>query len=337
MISELEEALSELRIREDAWVHEREQLMMFHRQQKQCIDELIAEKEEIVRRHTIETGELRRKNAYLADQVQKMDSIAMSAGPSSTGYSADFSNFDHLTMESSPWDNFSMVTDFNIETEQKQDNSLVVLPKKEKPAGKDNETTTASGLLLMLLLCGAWVASNNTSTASASIPRMPEDVRVASGAVLETIYRDAGLAPQTLQSNQSQRSDVTPSSAATQSPKTTLTSNEFASVSRSPLASFHQQLISPNEQQQGDQIFSLSAEQYNGIVGDDDVTGPKPTPLNHRRNLREALSALRSSKQGSAAEVYTRSLMWDEVPANVVRDFARMMADARLASRDPLS
>ena len=34
-----------------------------------------------------------------------------------------------------------------------------------------------------------------------------------------------------------------------------------------------------------------------------------------------------NSNKGSAADAYTKSLMWDEVPANVVRDFARLVGE----------
>ena len=280
----------------------------------------------MVRCHTIETGELRKKNAYLIDQAQKLEAISMSAVPSSTGYSADFSDFDHLTMESSPWDNFSMVNDFNMEAEPRPETSLVVLSKKEKVPVKDDDKAATSGLLLMLLLCGAWVASNTTQTAPAVIPRMPEEVRVASAAVLENIYRDAGLQP--LQSpSTSNRSERDQPAASRTSMKTTLSAAEIASLSHSPLASLHHQLITPSEEQQREQAFSLTASQYNGITTGDFFDEPNASLHPQRRNIAEALAAMRSNKEGSAADIYTRSLMWDEVPANVVRDFARMVTE----------
>ncbi|KAL8653219.1 MAG: hypothetical protein Q9210_002225 [Variospora velana] len=323
-ISELEDNLADMRIREEQWTQEREQMRMFHRQQQACIDELMAEKEELVRRHTIETAELRKKNTYLADHAQKIDSIAMSAVPSSTGYSADYSDFEHLTMESSPWDNFSLVTDFNMEPSKPEadHHSLVVAPKKESNA--EGATTAASGLLLMLLLCGAWVVSNNnTSTSSGPISRMPEDIRMASTAVLDTLYSDTGIQPQ--------------HPLANEGPGRHHLTDPTGTRPRSPLSALHRQLISPSEQQQRDHLFSLSAHHYNGVTANDhEMPAPPPT---RRRHLGEALAALRFSAnnkgQGSsAAEAYTRSLMWDEVPENVVRDFARMVAESR--QQEPL-
>ncbi|KAL8722616.1 MAG: hypothetical protein Q9225_000922 [Loekoesia sp. 1 TL-2023] len=336
MISELEDALGELKLREESWTHEREQMILFHRQQQQCIDGLMAEKEELVRRHTIETAELRKKNAYLADHAQKIDSIAMSAVPSSTGYSAEYSDFENLTMESSPWDNFSLVTDFNLEPKHEAEHSLVVAPRNESNTEKEGVTTAASGLLLMLLLCGAWVVSNNTSASSGPISRMPEDVRMASTAVLDTLYNDTGLQHQVPHPSGHLRNEAIKLEAVNQPPNNPTVASDRGSRSRSPLTVLHRQLISPSEQQQRDQLFSLSANHYNGVTADDDMARSTPVAPNRRRNLGDALAALRLNKQGAAAEAYTRSLMWDEIPANIVRDFARMVAEARHEGQEPL-
>ncbi|KAL9030562.1 MAG: hypothetical protein Q9196_001323 [Gyalolechia fulgens] len=336
MISELEDALGEMKLREESWTHEREQMIMFHRQQQQCIDEMMAEKEELVRRHTIETAELRKKNAYLADHAQKIDSIAMSAVPSSTGYSAEYSDFENLTMESSPWDSFSLATDFNMEPKHEAENSLIAAPKKESNDEREGAPTAASGLLLMLLLCGAWVVSNNTSTNSGPISRMPEDVRMASTAVLDIIYTDTGLQPQVSDRPSHQRNEVIRPQTGSEAPRIPTLSSAGNSRSRSPLTALHRQLISPSLQQQRDQLFSLSANHYNGMTGDDDMVRSTQIAPNRRRNLGDALAALRLNKHGSAAEAYTRSLMWDEIPANVVRDFARMVAEARLEGQESL-
>lgn len=337
VITELEDTLGEMRLRVQELEHERESWMVSQQQINKYMEDLIVEKEEMIRCHTLETGELRKKNAVLAEQAQKLESISMSAVPSSTGYSTDFSEFDHLTMESSPWDNFSMVNDFSMETDLKQENSLVVLPKKERAASKDDDKTATSGLLLMLLLCGAWVASSNSPTAPASIPTMPEDVRVASAAVLENIYKDAGLppvhTPDRSSSNAIRRSST--QSAA-------FSASRYPSVSRSPLSNLHHRLVAPSEQQQRDTTFSLSTKQYNGIPSDGLFDEPMSPPSTRRKNLSEALAAMRQGNQGSAAETYTRSLMWDEIPSNIVRDFARMVAESnsaptRLGNGEPIS
>ena len=329
-------------MREADLAREKDNWIVSHQQLQRYIDELTLEKEELVQRHTIETADLRRKNAILAEQAQKYEAISMSAVPSSTGYSADFSDFDHLTMESSPWDNYSMVNDYGLGGEIKTEASLGEASEGDKVTARDDGKTATSGLLLMLLLCGAWVASSNNSAGSSSLPRMPEDVRVASAEVLETIYKDAGIQPQrTLRPNGGNNAALELSNTRHAPVKTTLSASEIASLSSSPLATLHHQLATPSHAQQREQAFSLSANQYNGITSGEILDEPDPPVATHRRNLGEALAALRNDKQGSAAEIYTRSLMWNQVPTDVVRDFARMVAEcnsgaARLESGDSL-
>lgn len=163
---------------------------------------------------------------------------------------------------------------------------------------------------------------------------MPEDVRVASAAVLETIYRDAGLPT---------RPPAT--AAGPETAKTTLSAAEIATLSRSPLTALHHRLVTPSAEQQRAQAFSLSADRYGGITagdgdgdGDDDDHHHHPSadpPASSRRNLGDALAALRGAKPGSAAEVYTRSLMMDAVPTRVVREFARMVAECNPGGARP--
>lgn len=330
-----------MKVRETDLAREKDNWIVSHQQLQRYIDELTLEKEELIQRHTIETADLRRKNAILADQAQKYEAISMSAVPSSTGYSADFSDFDHLTMESSPWDNFSMVNDFGLSAEIKTEASLGEPSEGDKVIAKDEGKTATSGLLLMLLLCGAWVASSSNSAVSSPLPRMPEDVRVASAEVLETIYKDAGVQPHRAVRTTGVNPVLESSSTRHASVKTTLSASEMATLSSSPLATLHHQLATPSHAQQREQAFSLSANQYNGITSGDILEEPDPPVATHRRNLGEALAALRNEKQGSAAEIYTRSLMWNHVSTEVVRDFARMVTEcnsgaSRLESGDAL-
>ena len=319
MIDRLEEDIQSMRLQEQRWLHERQQWHQF-------TDGLAREKEELVRQHTLETAELRKKNICLADELQRLESMSMSAPPSSAGISAGFPEFEHLTMDTSSFDDFAFIENPIMNTEPKSEASLVVLPKKETPTPmKHEDTSAASGLLLMLLLCGAWVASK-TPSATAVIPRMPDDVRVASSAILKNIYEDAGLEP----CHTMRPSSHIPGMAQ---------AGPFSSQPTSaPLAALHNDLTTPTQQQEREQLFSLSADQYNHLMSDDlfvdeaDINAPSA-----RRNLGELFAATRVEKKGPAAEVYTRSLMRSEVPAKVVRDFARMVAEGNGRNGEPLS
>ena len=319
MIDRLEEDIQSMRLQEQRWLHERQQWHQF-------TEGLAREKEELVRQHTLETAELRKKNICLADELQRLESMSMSAPPSSAGISAGFPEFEHLTMDTSSFDDFAFIENPIMNTEPKTEASLVVLPKKETPTlMKHEDTSAASGLLLMLLLCGAWVASK-TPSATAIIPRMPDDVRVASSAILKNIYEDAGLEP----CHALRPSSHNPGMAQ---------AGPFSSQPTSaPLAALHNDLTTPTQQQEREQLFSLSADQYNHLMSDDlfadeaDINAPSA-----RRNLGELFAATRVEKKGPAAEVYTRSLMRSEVPAKVVRDFARMVAEGNGRNGEPLS
>lgn len=303
--------------------------MQERQQWHQYSENLMREKEELVRQHTLETADLRKKNSFLVEEAQRLGAVAMSAQSSSSGVSAGFHEFEHLSMNSSPFDNFSFIDDPAIDMETKPDNSVILQTKTESPTPTNTEDKTAtSGLLLMLLLCGAWVASKNTSTGSAPIPHMSDDVRDASAIVLENIYKDAGIQP---------HAPVQPkveNSAMTQGRPAPSSSN--AATTSSPLASLHHTLTTPSSQQQREQAFSLSVDQYNHITTDDCFDHQQETHQPpRRRNLGETLAAMRAQKQGPAGEVYTRSLMMDKVPADIVRDFARMMEDSKRS--EPLS
>lgn len=305
------------------WMEERQQWQHY-------AENLIREKEELVRQHTLETAELRRKNTYLKETVERLEGAAMSAQASSNGAPTSFPEFEHLTMDSSPFDDFSFIDNPVMEIEAKHENAAIAQPRRESPSPTDSaDKSTASGLLLMLLLCGAWVASsNNNSTSATIIPRMPDDVRAASTVVLENIYKDAGLQPQTNSHHMLNTVGIAPYGASRVSRNSRPTSSH--------LASLHHDLVTPSQQQQREQIFSLSVDQYNHITSDDCVDEHQDAShAPRKRNLGEALAAMRTQKQGPAGEVYTRSLMLDKVPADVVRDFARMMEDSKRG--DPLS
>lgn len=380
-MTDLEEALSDLRIQQLEWTRQRESWMAAEEQYKRYIDDLVMDKEELIRRHTVETTELRRKNAVLTEQVQKLESLSMSTAPSSNGYSTGFEDFGNLTMDSNPWDNFSYEFNEMEPAAIKQETALVMLPKKDATQhaalndsdGRTGKDGVTSGLLLMLLLCGAWVASQPDSSASdpsstsSLIPQMPEDVRVASTAVLESIYQEAGVQPAVARALERSSSVQTsynikgsPNPAGRRS--TAFPYQGSSSSSSSSLNTLHHRLITPSAEQHHAQAFGLSAEQYNALGADDDADGEaddddtalvnnhqaqaQSSMNGHRRNLRDVLASIRqnkaagagaSSSTSSAGEAYTRSLLWDEISPDVVRDFAKMVQARDDGARTPMA
>ena len=323
IISELEEALGEMKIREAEWEREKGRWAASQQHYQQYIDTLVMEKEELVRCHTIESGELRKRNAYLVEQALRLESASMSAAPGSTEFSVDFSEFDHLTMNSSPWDNVSMVNEFHVDSGSPLQSSAVESSKKDKLPTNDDDRTATSGLLLMLLLCGAWMASKSPASSALPMPRVPEDVRAASAAVLSQLYEDAGVQPEGRPTDIS-RADGGDNLKHPFSPIRPVRVSFPAQIS--PLRSLHQQLVAPTEEQVRQDIFSLSVEQYNGLASDGTLDQHEESTPSKQRNFQRALARLRTNR-GSTAESYTRSLMYDNVPRDVVKDFARMVAD----------
>jgi hypothetical protein len=319
LINDLEEDLAEAKLALDEFARKEQHY-------QQYIEALQMEKEEMVRTHTLETGDLRKKVSVLTDHMQKMESTAMSTVPSSTGFSADYSDMDGLNMDGN-WDNISFLNDFSIESEVKVENSLVPAKKVETSLLSEPEKPAAQGLLLMLLLVGAFVASKGTSP---SIPTMPEDVRAASASLLEDVFKDAGI-----QHSASGISDVTnaiapmPSGSWSTAQASSIGGNAMTGVVSSTLGDLANSLSQPSEEQNNEQVFSLSAAQYNGLTSSDFLENAPATRSTSqgRKNLGESLAAMRLNSKKSAAEVYTRSLLWDQVPSEVVRRFAKLVEE----------
>lgn len=333
LITDLEEDLAEAKLALDEWARKEQQY-------QQYIENMQMEREEMVRAHTIESGDLRKKVSVLTDHIGRLESTAMSAVPSSTGFSADYSDIDSLTMDGA-WDNISFFNDFPVEPEVKVENSLVPASKaSKKPENSllsEPEKPAAQGLLLMLLLFGAFVASKGSSP---SIPKMSDDVRAASATLLEDIFNDAGV-----QQSSSVSEAIPPLPSSTSWSTTPVQSlgthsQSMVGVPSSTLGDLADTLAQPTEQQHNEQLFSLSAAQYNGLTSHDflDHNPPQRSTSQGRRNLSETLAVMRAnSSKKSAAEVYTRSLLWDQVPSEVVRNFAQLVSECSARNEQELN
>ena len=317
----------------------REQMEMHH-----MIGQLQFDKEELVRTHTLESGELRKKVSVLTERLE------CATNPTSIAPSAAFTDFtsdmDNLNMGNSEWDNYIFVNDF-VSDEQTpgqhpQEMSLV-------PRAKDEEKPVASGLLLMLLLCGAFVASKSGSNAP-PIPRMSDDVRAASATVLDSIFKDAGVAPtlteQGVVANRVSVAEPGPSGVAWDK-----SGSAMAGLTGSTLDQLHSQLTTATKDQEHEQLFSITPAQYNSMtsmdftrprysIASDDFSDPLSpgSQPSHRRNLAETLAAMREQNKGeAAADIYTRSLLWDKVSPEIVVEFKRMVEESAASSRPSTS
>lgn len=289
------------------------------------------EKEHMIADHTKLTITLRQKISLLEESLSS-PAPAMSAAPSSAGYTDLNSDMDHFNI-GGDWDrHIKMFPPPDQGWEVIADSESTIQPSKllsnslqpEHVKSNDSDQHIPTGVLFMLLLCGAFVAANSTSKAPV-IPRMPEEVREASNTVLSNLLQDmkgdTSVLPK--QYNLDFNSGLSSQSATWPSymPDT------------SSVANMHAQLTSPTRRQLLEQASMLTPEQYNSL------TQPTQYPERqtnlpvrpNRRNLAEILGNIRqdSISKGTKADVYTRSLLLDQVPEHVIEQFKQAVQDSK--------
>jgi hypothetical protein len=314
-------------------VEQNETLVQEKQAYAQYVENMRLDKEEMIRAHTLETTELRKKVNVLTEHIKQLELNARPGNAvQSNAFSNGFSGFEDVSMPGA-WDAGPFIHDYPVESEQdvKPPMALVATKKAEaqNPGGAD-KNSPPGGLLFMLFLVGAFVLSNRTPQ---PIPAVSDDVRAASASLLDTVLKDAGVAQS---ANSVQPLEPQPSGTTSWSdPSTSMPASNMgtANIQSSTLADFGESLTQPTQEQTNEQIFSLSAAQFNGLSDQDFLQNAAPKPTSQgRRNLADALAAMRmTNKHEGAAEVYTRSLLWDQIPGDVVRNFAKMVAECNNA------
>ncbi|KAL4744167.1 hypothetical protein BDV11DRAFT_165853 [Aspergillus similis] len=327
-INELEEELQNMRLREAELLREKEEWMTTQQKISEYINSLHMDKDELIRVHTLETAELRKKNNILKETVEKLERRVR------TNVSNEFSDFENLTMESSPWEDFTMVNSLSLDADPvvpaSQPSQAMVVAANEKGSEKHaNEYPFSWNAFYMCLLFGAFIASNSASLPARSLPRLSEEYRAESANVLKAVL--ASSPPELAQSSSNQP----PVSSSAGLLPTTITGAEMAqmtgSAPTSNLDELHETLAMPTKEQEQEQAFALNAEQYNSLTTFDETgAGYKSQQPS---NLQQALAAMRgNAAQGrmphkATSDVYSRSLLWDRVPEKVIRDFRRMVQE----------
>ncbi|KAL3963901.1 hypothetical protein ACCO45_000905 [Purpureocillium lilacinum] len=306
LINDLEEEVGGLKAK----------MELLHREKQSCMDyieTLTLEKDEMIRAHTLETGDLRKKVGILTEHVQRLEATPLATAQTSHmnhGFPGAYDDMNDMDMTGA-WDNAGFLNDYAPEPEVKQEMSIVPAKKTEGAASEDSDKgASQGGLLFMLFLVGAFVMSRGSTP---PITRVSEDVRVASETLLQNVLNDAGVKPQ---AHGLQPMAPQPSGAVNW-PQPTATGAPWP----------------PSERQTNEHIFSMSSTQYNG-VHNQDFNPPKRSTSQGRKNLAEALAEIRDDKQTGAAEVYTRSLLWNQIPREVVRNFAKMVSECSNAQNE---
>jgi hypothetical protein len=326
----MSEELSLLKLEVESASHGKTDMIRENSQLQERLQQSEWDKENMLVEHTKESGDLRKKIQVLQDLVEARDS-SDSTRPGSADY--DFTNnheMSGLTLEAldmnewcDPFADF-MESDIVQDTTKPLQTSLVLAPKK-KSEEKDDQSGP-SGLLMLLLLCGAWVASKATTSMPVTIPGMPEEVRSDAAVVFDDLMKDHGVS--TFQSTGALESAVSSSANVRQ-----ISFPMPGPSSNTRLDNMHSQLTRPSKRQEAEAAFSLSLKQYESLTSTDFAEPPYSTPPeddsasspSHRRHLVDTLKAMREDVKGQAtANVYTRSLLWERIPDDVVQQFKRM-------------
>lgn len=158
------------------------------------IETLTLEKDEMIRAHTIETGELRKKISVLRDHVHRYETQSMASAvllPVNHGFAGGY-DVDDMTMTGT-WDHANFLNDYAaVEPPMKPQMAIVPAKKSDNTVVSDGDKGTPhqGGLLFILFLVGAFFMSSRSTPA---IPRVSEDVRAASAILLDNVLKDAGV------------------------------------------------------------------------------------------------------------------------------------------------
>lgn len=305
--------------------------------------ELEFQRDEAIRSKTTETQDLRRQNNALKEVVQELEnqrvarrfasSTPAELHPHQDTYNPDFNSFDHLDIDDH-WDAGSL---FGNEDYNKMDHTgppqqSTPKPTHVKPIVTVDPTSKPDlpfswNAFYMCLLFGAFIASkssSNTTTSqlSARIPALSEDYCAEAGAVLKAVLAS------------------TPESASALFPQPSAPALHPRNHQPSNLDAMHSTLTSPTRAQELVSAFSLSAASYNHVNhAFDDPSSPDmfqhqqhqqdhdlaPTPL--ERQFAELQRQRADVERVLNRPGMERSVLWDRVPAKVLRDFREMVGE----------
>lgn len=325
----LEAQLDACTTQRDELEQQRQILLQRQDEAQRYIEALQMERRDMLMKHTEETASLRRKVQVLTEQLESVPPT-MSAAPSSTGF-ADFNAEMEALHMGHEWDNYLFMPgphNDDIGTEVGTPHTAIKSESTSTVKDKASDQPVTSGLLFMLLLCGAFVASKPASTVSVDIPQMPADVRAAAPAILNNLLSEAN-------------NDNKPARMNAPAPISMQVAMPQRSANR--MTQMHRSLTTPTFQQKMDHAFALTTSQYASLTNADmhqlhheqASSAPAPTTAPAQRSLAQALADSRLPNENNKADIYTRSLLWDQIPTEVVNQFKELVRDHHeLTKRD---
>ena len=349
MISDRDEQIAYL----EQMLHQEQEEALMHRQQfEQYARKLEFERDEATRTKTLDTAELRKKNNILMSHLRDLERqqvVAMHNNPASD-FSNDFSSFDNLGIDDTHWDDdFAIVGNKDINMTQPEHNRHATpQPAAAKPADNKNDMPFSWNAFYMCLLFGAFIASkSNSSTTSAavhaSIPPLSDEYRAESANVLKAVLAASPDSSHTLFPSSSHGGPTT-ISGAEMARMSSSSHHHSAAPSHSHLEHLHATLTLPSRRQEEEAAFAMSSRAYNHLtnpdpfisgVGDDDdfeEEEAKPTAL------QQAYASMQAGRQNVdrilSGNLHQKSLLWEQVPEKVIRDFREMVEHAETVKRE---
>jgi hypothetical protein len=314
-----------------------EQLSMDNNDLSQQIQNMHSEKEDIIIAHTLETENLRRKIIILTDEIRRP------ARPT-----PDYSEFDPASLRED-WNRYIAVDDederlsdpMDHTAYQPQETTLVVgQPRKDAQSENIESAVAPTSALLLLLLYGAFVAA--TSSSSLKLPPVPDQCRAEAGKILQEldVMHDEPTTHAMQILNVAEPSySAMPMVSSWMQPdgsKASSSRNFFPTaspvVAPSSLDLLTTQLMAPSREQEIDEVFGLTPAQYKSLTTldfppDEQEEDASRTPVPHSFfGIQKTLQQLRKDDEHVSA-VYKRSLMWERVPPDVLREFRRMVRE----------
>ncbi|KAJ5097737.1 hypothetical protein N7456_008458 [Penicillium angulare] len=329
-ISQLEDAITSFQKREAELLREKNEWIQQQQQVTEYLQNMHIEKDEMIRVHTLETAELRKKNNILMETVEKLERGVKP--PMVEPHASQFTGFDNMAMDGHPWDEFSMVNNLAMQDHMPSapippPHALTHLNERSEKPNSNSDSPFSWNAFYMCLLFGAFIASNNGAIPGRNLPQLSEEYRAESANVLKAV-----LASSPTDVAHSNNAVSVASAGPSQATMTGMDMTQMGPNMGGPssLDELHDTLVMPTEEQERAQVFAMNVDQYNSLTTfEGDGVGFKPQQPS---NLQQALENMRNNAaqhsrmhDAATSNVYTRSLMWERVPQKVIQDFRRMV------------
>lgn len=332
-MDDLEDALADARRNEHALLQERAHWQAEQQRAQHYIESLHHERDDMIRAHTLETGELRKKVNILREHLETLERSAQYPQTANNNvFTNDYNGFDSIPMTTQPtWDDFPIANDFEMDRDPiKQEPAVPRVPQQAPPKPdncKPSDLPFSWNAFYMCLLFGAFIASNSPSATSNSssvalthpaIPPLSEEYRAESANVLKAVLASApgpssGPPTQQFSHNLTPRASSTSLGPNQHAIATTISSAEMARLTSGPgpsnLEFLHSSLSVPTRAQTNAAAFSLTPDQYAHLHdpflsprtdadGDFDLDAtPEPKP--QQTNIQRALEAMRTGHEAT--------------------------------------